>query len=668
MSIQFPVCTRLLAVIVALTIFSTAASGQTINFEPHRNFDVGTSPVWIAVGDLNHDSHEDIVVANNLSNDVSVLLGNGNGDFGPATSIVVGTGYNAPTSATLGDFNEDGHNDLAISMQGLPHDLLILLGDGSGGFGAPADLAFTNTNPKSLTSAYINDDTHLDLVFANHGTGTVGVLLGNGDGTFGELTSVIVTEEDDPLPGFSGPTTVAIGDFDGDDNLDIAVALEFRSYISVVLGDGSGMFSEPIIISSLPLADISKSVNTDDFNGDGDLDLAVANSSSVYVLHGQGDGNFVFVQTISAGGSFGKSPAVSADFNSDGILDLALASSGAPWTVGSFKVVPGLPSGLFGPMKHFPLVPDAFNSWFIAVGDFKEDEYPDLIVANKSSDNVSLLISSYLPIADAGIDQSVVCTSTSGTAVTLDGSDSSDPDDADLTYAWTGPFPEGSGTVTGVDPTVTLPTGTSSISLVVNNGLEDSEPDTVSINITCDPPVADAGQDQNLTCTSLRGTPATLDGSASYDPDTGPSPLTYNWTGPFIEDNGTATGVYPTVTLPLDASTISLTVNDGAQDSIPDSVVVTIGCTPHHHIGLIIDEVNNLVADGVLSNGQGNALTRKLNDALKHLNKGKTHPMIQKLEEFINQVNAKMQAGTLSPEQGQFLIDAAHDVIARLSS
>ena len=87
------------------------------------------------------------------------------------------------------------------------------------------------------------------------------------------------------------------------------------------------------------------------------------------------------------------------------------------------------------------------------------------------------------PIADAGPSQLVECASLTNTPVTLDGSGSSDPDGDSLTYAWTGPFPEGGGTVTGVNPTVTLPLGTSTITLVVNDGQEDSAPSEVDITV-----------------------------------------------------------------------------------------------------------------------------------------------------------------------------------------
>jgi hypothetical protein len=91
------------------------------------------------------------------------------------------------------------------------------------------------------------------------------------------------------------------------------------------------------------------------------------------------------------------------------------------------------------------------------------------------------------PMANAGGDVVVECEGSSGNQVILDGSGSSDPDNDPLTYSWTGPFPEGSGTVTGVSPTVTLPLGTSTITLVVNDGTVDSAPDDVAITVATRP-------------------------------------------------------------------------------------------------------------------------------------------------------------------------------------
>jgi len=87
------------------------------------------------------------------------------------------------------------------------------------------------------------------------------------------------------------------------------------------------------------------------------------------------------------------------------------------------------------------------------------------------------------PVADAGPDQTIPCATATSTAVQLDGSGSSDPGGDTLAYTWTGPFPEGNGTVTGVNPTVTLPLGASTVTLAVDDGKGGTASDTVQINV-----------------------------------------------------------------------------------------------------------------------------------------------------------------------------------------
>lgn len=177
-------------------------------------------------------------------------------------------------------------------------------------------------------------------------------------------------------------------------------------------------------------------------------------------------------------------------------------------------------------------------------------------------------------------------------------------------------------------------------------------------------PVADAGPDQSPVCTSLRKTLVTLDGSGSDDPDA--DQLIYTWTGPFPEGDGTVMGVNPTVTLQIGISLITLVVNDGEVDSEPDTVVITITCTPQQHIELIIDEVETLVNDGVLNQGRGNSLIKKLEDAIHQINKGKEKQAINNLEDFISAVNAFIKQRVLLPSEGQLLIDEANDIITQL--
>jgi len=131
---------------------------------------------------------------------------------------------------------------------------------------------------------------------------------------------------------------------------------------------------------------------------------------------------------------------------------------------GSFSYIPGL--NYFGTDSFTYMANDGeFNSLIATV----------TIVINPVND---------APVANAGLDQEASCNNPLGTLVTLNGAASSDIENDPLTYTWTGPFPEGNGTVVGVNPTVSMPIGTSTITLVVNDGFLDSIADTVDVTVT----------------------------------------------------------------------------------------------------------------------------------------------------------------------------------------
>jgi len=188
----------------------------------------------------------------------------------------------------------------------------------------------------------------------------------------------------------TGPISVITNDFDGDDNLDLVVANFGGSEVSFLSGDGTGNFSNPIEIS---VGQAPSSVRTEDFNGDGELDLAVSNGfdNNVSVLLGDGSGNFDDPVNFPVG-NFPAALEVS-DFNGDSFLDLAVANFGGG---GEFEdpggegvsILLGDGEGIFNPLPEIFFEDGAFD---LTVADFDNDEDQDIAVANSFSDDISLL-------------------------------------------------------------------------------------------------------------------------------------------------------------------------------------------------------------------------------------------------------------------------------------
>jgi hypothetical protein len=279
-------------------------------------YTVGVQPYGVAVGDFNRDGIPDLVVANYGSGTVSVLLGNSDGSFQDARNYAMGAFE--PEAVAVGDFNGDGIPDLATANYVYASGTVsILLGNGDGSFQPARTYATGGSMPNSVAVGDFNGDGTLDLVLANYGSGTVSVLLGNGDGSF--------------QPGHtyalgSDPFSVVVGDFNGDGTPDFAVVtgrLGQPGTVHVFLGNGDGTFRDPV---NYPVDPGIGSLAIADFNEDGIPDLAVGSSSAgtVSVLLGNGDGSFQPAQRYAVGSS-PFSVAV-GDFNGDGFPDVAAAT------------------------------------------------------------------------------------------------------------------------------------------------------------------------------------------------------------------------------------------------------------------------------------------------------------------------------------------------------
>lgn len=355
----------------------------------------GESPDSIAVADVNGDGNADLLVANSGSSTVGVLLGNGDGTLQEALSYDSGgvsDWFNYGSVAT-GDVNGDGWVDLVVTNTCISNDdcssgsVGVLLGNGDGTFLPVVVYRSGAAAARSVAIADVNGDGKPDLVVANCGDraecpnhGVLGVLLGNGDGTFQEA----VTYDS----GGSGSVAAVLGDVNRDGKVDIVVA-NFSDPVTVLLGKGDGTFTIPTGYAfgaqALALADV---------NLDGKLDIVTAhiergfcdtNNGFVGVMLGNGDGTFQSEMMYDSGGCLYIAESVAAaDVNGDGYPDLLVANYCASGGCQSGHAVAGVLLGYgdggFQDVETFDT--GSIFSVSLALADLNSDGAPDLVVAD----------------------------------------------------------------------------------------------------------------------------------------------------------------------------------------------------------------------------------------------------------------------------------------------
>jgi len=328
-------------------------------FQAAPNIAIAYGPASLAIGDFNNDGKLDIVTAGGST--VSVLLGNGNGTFQAPLNYVVPTEgglTQSIQSLTVGDFDNDGKFDVAVATHTVPSPsslagyVNVLISNGAGGFATDNVYALAGI-PASVAVGDFTGHGNLDLAVAEPDKNAIGILLGNGNGTFGSET--------DYASG-PAPNSLAVGDINGDGKLDL-ITTNSGGSVSVILGNGNGSFQSTLTtslpawsppgyngISPLPLQQHATSLAVGDFDRDGKLDLAVtANSSytalvqgaygyyphtyyreNVNVLLGHGDGTFADAEIVpinSGAGSSAVGPVAVGDFTGDSWPDLAVIDS-----------------------------------------------------------------------------------------------------------------------------------------------------------------------------------------------------------------------------------------------------------------------------------------------------------------------------------------------------
>jgi FG-GAP-like repeat/HYR domain/Thrombospondin type 3 repeat len=396
-----------------LSIYLSLGGGR---FTPPISYTVGQALNAAILGDLNSDGVVDIAVSDPASNDLSILLGVGDGTFDAAPSVPVGE---QPADIALGDFDDDGHADLVVTAISTSTTatggLWLFRGRGDGTFVeashgtaegtlAVADVngdhiddlilsfwvegpdrvlfgsaidplahglpipagGFPGSSWRSAVVADMNGDGRVDLLLIVAPAGTATFVPGNGDGTFGAQRGVTVA---------TSPGVMAIGDFDGNGRLDMAIPDHYASptgenLLHILLQAADGTLTPKA--QALPWP--SSSAAAADLNGDGlqDVGLALLSLEGPVALLSRGDGTFD-AGTPTDGGT--ASSILFADVNGDGKQDLLTTEPYA----NIVSVCLGMGGDSFGTCDR---IGAGSGPIAIAAGDLNDDGHPDLAVAD----------------------------------------------------------------------------------------------------------------------------------------------------------------------------------------------------------------------------------------------------------------------------------------------
>ncbi|HEX8816159.1 MAG TPA: VCBS repeat-containing protein [Terriglobales bacterium] len=369
------------ALFFLMTLGLSAASAQ--EFHTGATYTVGTEPQTVVVADFNNDGKPDLAIPDYTSQEISILLGNGNGTFKVLKPFSTTSGAAA---LAVGDFNGDGNLDIAVTEYGFggPGVLAIYLGNGDGTFTPGASYSI-GSDPYDITVADFNGDGILDLATANNGPNSISVFFGNGNGTFKS-----------PVNYYSpSPERVLAVDLNGDGRPDLAVLAYCggepkvcnHGAVQVLLNTGKGKFGTP---TYFPVGVGPDGIAAADLNHDGNIDLVVANNnfqapSTVSVLFGRGDGTFEWPDSYNVGD--GPAGLAVADLNHDGSLDIAVANVGSS----TLSILYGDDKGKFGTAQTYTFASSSATI-AVAAAQLRPNRGPDLTVVLDYANQVTVLL------------------------------------------------------------------------------------------------------------------------------------------------------------------------------------------------------------------------------------------------------------------------------------
>jgi hypothetical protein len=360
----------------------------TVTLTPQASLSVYDNPNTVAIADINNDGKLDIITASAGlgSGYVSVLKNLGNGMFAAHADATVFNQAGSGVGLAVADFNGDGYLDLASTGHG-PDQFIVLLNDKSGGFefgGKLTPTLQTNAGIDGITSGDFNGDGHPDLAATSAAAKKVYVVASTLDPNSGwVLGSAAAFDSTDP------GTFIAAGKLSGNSVDDLVTANSGTNNLTFLKNSGAGMFpaSTSVVVGTTPTG-----IAIGEIDGNSGLDLVTSNhdGNNLTMLQNKMPLGFSGYGLVSFPGSLPNSPAL-ADMNGDGAVDL-LVPSVANSKLALFENNHTLPP--MGPFIPYVEYPVGNNPVAVAVGDLNGDGKPDAVVANKNDSTVTVLLNS----------------------------------------------------------------------------------------------------------------------------------------------------------------------------------------------------------------------------------------------------------------------------------
>ncbi len=372
---------------IFIIVFITALSDCSFVQNQQPDFEVVTIAVGkgagsAETGDFNKDNMPDLAIANSEDSSVTILLNNGNRKFIPSQGSPFYAGH-FPNDIAIADLNGDGNADLAIANHERKY-ITVLFGNGKGQFhAAERSPFFVSVKPHThgVVCADFNGDGYLDIVTDSWAVDSIVILFGDGKGNF--LNPTFYSTGKHPYQ------RLRTADFNHDNNPDIVTTNLDGDNVTILTGDGRGGFSKHLFgAGNTPFG-----VAVADLNGDGNADLAIINSPSISggkkgkdgltILLGDGKGSFKMLEGSPFSTGMGPTRVAAGDLNGDGINDIAVTN----YNSRSISIYYMSKNG----MVSSTTIPIGNHSDGIAIGDMDGDGKNDIMVSSYDDHTISIL-------------------------------------------------------------------------------------------------------------------------------------------------------------------------------------------------------------------------------------------------------------------------------------